>query len=705
MPNPQIKYDKPLKLSEIPTLDQVHVIDNYSPNFNYIVEGSKVYYARKGNDYWVDISDNNTARINLLNFLKDKYDFRGYGDEEREIYNQIKNNTFDYNTYFNNKYNSKNSTQDNTVQEKKSVKPKPLPQNSLISRDYKEKNVDLPFGTYRYKEEEPLPGPIYGNYGSKSAQSEQKPSASKINGLVDWMKNSDSGTLQDLGHAIQEQGVLSGVMDTLKKGLQRWRTKRDIEEDPISFLPTSNFDPNSQYEIIPASFVGDTVKAGKWTSNPRQYILPESINVNEHTFGFRNHGDYRPITTEGAVITNHNPYIELTQDAIDRGYITIKGSPTKFKTVIGISPDGKLNAGPVTDFHVGDMVAGTWSNEIYGFPKDSTGHYIYKSDGRHGNSFANIPMAMVYDENTGEIRQGYPFNVLTAKVDPEGKTYGGSAGGRFLVRVGNELRLLSGSTRDIIAEYENMKRRQNAESGTFYTLDNGYYNKGLRTFDGKLTSQDLRQYEKGPSGHFAYIIGNIPQQFRSDTTWTPNIRTVNDDSYKKGHGLENELKGVLLHYTATANAKGAEDIFMNRANVNKKTGSSDASAHVVIDTDGSRKIFAEPSQVTWHAGKSTYNGRDEANDFMLGIEFQAAGPNQPLTDAQLKSAVEYLLPIIRENNISLEDITTHKKVRDEYIRTHPEDRETETKQDLSDSQYNQVLNALIGTIYSQKKNQ
>jgi hypothetical protein len=40
-----------------------------------------------------------------------------------------------------------------------------------------------------------------------------------------------------------------------------------------------------------------------------------------------------------------------------------------------------------------------------------------------------------------------------------------------------------------------MKRRNNVNSGTFYTLDNGSFNIGLRTIDKKLTTADLKQYD------------------------------------------------------------------------------------------------------------------------------------------------------------------------------------------------------------------
>ena len=36
----------PLKLAQIPTKNQIRIIDNYSPTFNYIVEDDKVYYKK-----------------------------------------------------------------------------------------------------------------------------------------------------------------------------------------------------------------------------------------------------------------------------------------------------------------------------------------------------------------------------------------------------------------------------------------------------------------------------------------------------------------------------------------------------------------------------------------------------------------------------------------------------------------------------------
>ena len=84
-----------------------------------------------------------------------------------------------------------------------------------------------------------------------------------------------------------------------------------------------------------------------------------------------------------------------------------------------------------------------------------------------------------------------------------------------------------------------MKKRNKSSSGTFYTLDNGTYNRGLRTYDKVLTPKDLKNYDaqNTSGGNFMYIKGQ--NAFKSDTIWTPNIRTRNSQSYAKGHPLIN----------------------------------------------------------------------------------------------------------------------------------------------------------------------
>jgi len=71
-------------------------------------------------------------------------------------------------------------------------------------------------------------------------------------------------------------------------------------------------------------------------------------------------------------------------------------------------------------------------------------------------------------------------------------------------------------------------------------------------------------------------------------------------------------EGVVLHHSYGSYAGGVSWILNDTSNV---------SYHVLIDTDGSRTVFADDNERAWHAGKSSFNGRGGCNGFMLGVAF------------------------------------------------------------------------------------
>ena len=72
---------------------------------------------------------------------------------------------------------------------------------------------------------------------------------------------------------------------------------------------------------------------------------------------------------------------------------------------------------------------------------------------------------------------------------------------------GKEVRLVSGSIDNIRDEIEAMKSRNNVKTVDLYTLDNGTYHSGLRTFDKIFTRDDLLEYDAQNTGggNFLYI--------------------------------------------------------------------------------------------------------------------------------------------------------------------------------------------------------
>ena len=111
----------------------------------------------------------------------------------------------------------------------------------------------------------------------------------------------------------------------------------------------------------------------------------------------------------------------------------------------------------------------------------------------------------------------------------------------------------------------------------------------------------------------------------------------------------------------------------------KKDKYDPKSAHVLIGYDGERHVFANPDNVTFHAGESSFKGRNDVNDFMLGVEFQGNTSKKSLTEDQIKSFIEYSEPIIRKNKINVNNIITHEMVA------------PKRKKDITQDQYNRVM--------------
>jgi N-acetyl-anhydromuramyl-L-alanine amidase AmpD len=110
---------------------------------------------------------------------------------------------------------------------------------------------------------------------------------------------------------------------------------------------------------------------------------------------------------------------------------------------------------------------------------------------------------------------------------------------------------------------------------------------------------------------------------------------------------------VILHHTSGAYA-GSVSWCSDPA--------SKVSYHCIIARNGKRTALALPSQRTWHAGVSSWQGRKDANSFSVGMAWEGDTYTTPLSEDALLSAVEYLLPILRENHIPLANILRHADV-------------------------------------------
>ena len=86
-----------------------------------------------------------------------------------------------------------------------------------------------------------------------------------------------------------------------------------------------------------------------------------------------------------------------------------------------------------------------------------------------------------------------------------------------------------------------------------------------------------------------------------------------------------------------------------------------ASAHFLIARDGTIHDLVPLPNKAWHAGKSSWNGKSNCNNWMLGIEMVATG-SSGYTDEQYDALIELTEELIEKYNIKWDNITGHENV-------------------------------------------
>ena len=136
-----------------------------------------------------------------------------------------------------------------------------------------------------------------------------------------------------------------------------------------------------------------------------------------------------------------------------------------------------------------------------------------------------------------------------------------------------------------------------------------------------------------------------------------------------------------------------EDFFCNRLDHSSHSFFEEirdlrVSAHFLIDRDGQVTQFVPTIARAWHAGISSFEGREACNDFSIGIELEGTD-DQPYTDQQyttLQAVTEALMR--RHKQITPDRITGHSDIAPE--------RKTDPGPSFEWSRYRQGLNQRQG---------
>lgn len=114
-----------------------------------------------------------------------------------------------------------------------------------------------------------------------------------------------------------------------------------------------------------------------------------------------------------------------------------------------------------------------------------------------------------------------------------------------------------------------------------------------------------------------------------------------------------ERRGVCFHHT---------EMSFGETIAHMSDSKSRVSYHTVIARDGTRCVLVPDDQIAWHAGVSTFQGRDHCNAFLLGVSFEGDTRRDPLTLAQMASALEWLEPRWLRHGWTLADLTDHRQI-------------------------------------------
>ena len=88
----------------------------------------------------------------------------------------------------------------------------------------------------------------------------------------------------------------------------------------------------------------------------------------------------------------------------------------------------------------------------------------------------------------------------------------------------------------------------------------------------------------------------------------------------------------------------------------------EVSSHLLIERDGSLTQFVSFDQRAWHAGVSEFCGRDNCNDFSIGIELEGCD-TEAYTDAQYSSLAAVTGELMRTYPaITRDRITGHSNI-------------------------------------------
>lgn len=88
---------------------------------------------------------------------------------------------------------------------------------------------------------------------------------------------------------------------------------------------------------------------------------------------------------------------------------------------------------------------------------------------------------------------------------------------------------------------------------------------------------------------------------------------------------------------------------------------AEVSAHLFIERDGTITQFVNFNERAWHAGRSSYLGRSDCNDYSIGIELEGSDFT-PFTDEQYEVLAQVIAAIYQAYPKTCQHLTGHSDI-------------------------------------------
>lgn len=86
------------------------------------------------------------------------------------------------------------------------------------------------------------------------------------------------------------------------------------------------------------------------------------------------------------------------------------------------------------------------------------------------------------------------------------------------------------------------------------------------------------------------------------------------------------------------------------------------SSHLLIERTGNVTQFVPFNERAWHAGESSWQGREDCNDFSIGIELEGTD-DSAFEDSQYEALTDTLVALLRRySTLSLGNVVGHNEV-------------------------------------------